>query len=283
MNANNSDQHLEEPARVIADNATSLGAQLRRAREERGLTLRDLADRTRISRRYLEAIELDDYKQLPGGIFNRSFVKSFAREVGINEQEALKAYAQTAREQGESPDEIPAPRQQSRVYSNVDSSRSPFVTILLSLLILALLSLGIYLGLYYYQRRTQEASVPPANSSTLPNSPPATQNPPGATTAPHNPATNTTLANAPGLNVQVKAKGEKIWLRTRVDEEESTEITLSANEVEGFTANERLTLQYSRSKAKALEVTVNGRPAGGPTNIKGSSLVELVINKNDYQ
>ncbi|MDQ3586135.1 MAG: helix-turn-helix domain-containing protein, partial [Acidobacteriota bacterium] len=250
MNANNSDQQLEEPARSRADNATSLGAQLRRAREERGLTLREMADRTRITRRYLEAIELDDYKQLPGGIFNRSFVKSFAREVGVNEQEALEAYAQMAREQGESPDEIPASRQQSRVYSNVDSSRSPLVTILLSLLILAVISLGIYLGLYYYQRRTQEASVPPANNNAPPNSITTTQNSPTAT--------NTTPANAPGLNVQVKAKGEKVWLRTRVDEEESTEITLSANEVEGFTANESLTLQYSKSKAKALEVTVNG-------------------------
>ncbi|MDQ3755290.1 MAG: helix-turn-helix domain-containing protein [Acidobacteriota bacterium] len=275
MNANNSDQHLEEPARSRADNAISLGAQLRRAREERGLTLREMADRTRITRRYLEAIELDDYKQLPGGIFNRSFVKSFAREVGVNEQEALEAYAQMAREQGESPDEIPASRQQSRVYSNVDSSRSPLVTILLSLLILAVISLGIYLGLYYYQRRTQEASVPPANNNAPPNSITTTQNSPTA-------SNNTAPANAPGLNVQVKAKGEKVWLRTRVDEEESTEITLAANEIEGFTANESLTLQYSKSKAKALEVTVNGRPAGSPTNIKGSSLVELVITKNDY-
>jgi cytoskeletal protein RodZ len=52
----------------------SLGEQLRRARLERGVNLREVAEQTRITMRHLEAIEADDYNALPGGIFNKSFI-----------------------------------------------------------------------------------------------------------------------------------------------------------------------------------------------------------------
>ena len=70
----------------------SLGEKLRQAREDKRLTLGDVAEQTRISSLYLEAIENDDYKILPGGIFNKGFVKSFAKFVGIDEQQALMDY-----------------------------------------------------------------------------------------------------------------------------------------------------------------------------------------------
>ena len=52
----------------------------------------------RVSRRiYLESIENDDYSTLPGGIFNKGFVKSYAKYVGIDEQEALQDYTKLDR------------------------------------------------------------------------------------------------------------------------------------------------------------------------------------------
>ena len=69
--------------------AASIGEQLRLAREERGIGLRDICDQTRISVHYLEAIETNDYKRLPGGVFNRSFIKAYARCVGYDEREAI--------------------------------------------------------------------------------------------------------------------------------------------------------------------------------------------------
>ena len=64
--------------------AASFGEELRLAREARGVTLRQISDQTRISIRYLEAIEANDYKRLPGGIFNRSFIKAYAKYVGYD-------------------------------------------------------------------------------------------------------------------------------------------------------------------------------------------------------
>ena len=59
----------------------TIGERLRIAREERGVPLREVADQTRISIHYLEAIEANEFNRLPGGIFNRSFLKAYARYV----------------------------------------------------------------------------------------------------------------------------------------------------------------------------------------------------------
>src|SRR5215471_21773734 len=85
--------------------AESIGEKLRLARETRGIALRDISEGTRISMRYLEAIEADDYKRLPGGIFNRSFIRAYAKFVAYDEHMALEDYARTLRERGESDDD----------------------------------------------------------------------------------------------------------------------------------------------------------------------------------
>lgn len=280
MNANSSEPTPEERTRVIGADS-SLGARLRQTREARGVSLRDISDQTRISRRYLEAIEADNYKQLPGGIFNRSFVKAYARAIGFDEDEAVAAYVKASRESGES-DEVVTSRPHSRIYTDGDSTRSPLVTILLSALILAILSLAVFAGLHWYKRRSENRVVQPAARTTNPAN--ATQNgalpvSPNTTTAP----ASTSAPAANGLKVQIRAKGEPVWMRTRVDEGQSTESTLKADQSEDFTPNNSLSLQYSKSKANALEVMINGRPAVVPTDAKGKPLVEMVITREDYE
>src|SRR5258708_18005399 len=71
----------------------SIGEKLRLARETRGIALRDISEQTRISMRYLEAIETDDYRRLPGGIFSRSFVRPYAKHIGFAQQQALEEYS----------------------------------------------------------------------------------------------------------------------------------------------------------------------------------------------
>ena len=64
--------------------ATDVGARLREAREARDLSLRLVADRTHISVMALEALERNDLKRLPGGIFTRAFLRAYASEVGLD-------------------------------------------------------------------------------------------------------------------------------------------------------------------------------------------------------
>src|SRR5258705_6924275 len=121
--------------------AATIGEQLRLAREEQGIALREISNQTRISMRYLEAIETNDYKRLPGGIFNRSFVKAYAKCVGFDERQALEGYAQLMRELGQ-PDDVDTKPHQHKVYDNQPATRSPILTVFLAILILAILTLG---------------------------------------------------------------------------------------------------------------------------------------------
>jgi cytoskeletal protein RodZ len=88
----------------------TLGEELKRRREERDITLADISEATRIGTRFLKAIESDNFSVLPGGIFTRSFIRAYAKQVGMDEDEALSLYQQ----QTTSPGTEPQPAQQSQ-------------------------------------------------------------------------------------------------------------------------------------------------------------------------
>ncbi len=68
------------------------GEKLRKQREHRGITLEAVANTTKISTRMLKALEDEHFDQLPGGVFNKGFVRAYARQVGLNEEEAINDY-----------------------------------------------------------------------------------------------------------------------------------------------------------------------------------------------
>ncbi|WP_332237417.1 helix-turn-helix domain-containing protein [Sporolactobacillus sp. KGMB 08714] len=63
---------------------SELGQTLKEAREAKGLSLDDLQEETKIQKRYLQAIEDGDFKQLPGDFYTRAFIKSYAEAVGVD-------------------------------------------------------------------------------------------------------------------------------------------------------------------------------------------------------
>ncbi|MBA3440234.1 MAG: helix-turn-helix domain-containing protein [Pyrinomonadaceae bacterium] len=267
---------LASDGRPGAGSANSLGDQLRRAREARSTSLREISEQTRISLRFLEAIEINDYKSLPGGIFNRSFIKSYARVVGFDEHEALEAYARTAREQGIASDEQVATIHQPRVYTDNNSMRSPLVTILVSLAVLAILSLGVYAALRGYQRRVALRTQTAASADGA-----ATNNQTPSQQTVSSPVTTTPAASSI-FNVEVKSRGERVWIRTRSDEGESTELILNPNDVKNFAPERRLNLEFYKGKAAALQLTINGRPAKVLADGPGQ-LAQMVITRDGFQ
>ena len=70
----------------------SFGECLRRERELRRISLRDVAEATKINVRYLEALERNDFTFLPAGAFTRGFIRSYARYIGTDENEMVNAY-----------------------------------------------------------------------------------------------------------------------------------------------------------------------------------------------
>jgi cytoskeletal protein RodZ len=131
---------------------------LRLAREARGIGLREICDQTRISVHYLEAIEANDYKRLPGGVFNRSFIKAYAKCIGYDEREAIEGYTRYLREHGgESADEVSSHPMQSKVYTDTPATRSPWLTVVLAILILAILTAAALAALHWFQKRAAAA------------------------------------------------------------------------------------------------------------------------------
>src|ERR1041384_1698119 len=132
--------------------AATIGEQLRLAREGRGIPLREISDHTRISMHYLEAIESNDYRRLPGGIFNRSFVRAYAKYVGYDEKEALEGYVKYMREAGHTGDDIVTTPLHSRVYTDAPATRSPLLTVVLAVVILAVLT-ALALGVVHWVQK----------------------------------------------------------------------------------------------------------------------------------
>src|SRR5262249_59252047 len=70
----------------------SFGDRLKKQREQRSISLDDIALSTKIGTRMLRALEEEKFEQLPGGIFNKGFVRAYARHVGLDEEQTLSEY-----------------------------------------------------------------------------------------------------------------------------------------------------------------------------------------------
>ena len=71
---------------------TDFGPRMKRAREAKGVSLRQIAETTKLSVRVLEALERNDISLLPGGIYSRAFVRSFAVEVGMDPEQTVREF-----------------------------------------------------------------------------------------------------------------------------------------------------------------------------------------------
>ena len=82
---------------------SSFGARLRQRRMERGASLEAISAATRIGVRLLEAFENEQWNRLPGGIFNRGFLRSIARHLKIDEEALIGLLEECERANGEAP------------------------------------------------------------------------------------------------------------------------------------------------------------------------------------
>lgn len=82
-----------DPAMVSAGpSETNFGSSMRRAREARAISLHQIATATKISNATLEALERNDISRLPGGIFSRAIVRSYAIEVGLDPETTVRDF-----------------------------------------------------------------------------------------------------------------------------------------------------------------------------------------------
>jgi cytoskeletal protein RodZ len=125
----------------------SFGTWLRRQRELREISLREVADVSKISIRYLEALEEDRFDVLPAPVFAKGFLREYARFVGLDPDEVVNSYLNAQRTRGAEEEAEPTAPPRA---GGLDRTSGIF----LALAIVGLL--GVVGGLTYYVERTRE-------------------------------------------------------------------------------------------------------------------------------
>jgi len=129
---------------VTADPTPSLPERLYAARERKGVDLYRAERDTKIRARYLGALERGDYKDLPGAVYTKGFLRNYALYLGLDPEDVL---AQWRRERGDGKEQPPAivvPRPISAPRKGMTFSPGIVVAALLTVVIVAF---GVYLGL----------------------------------------------------------------------------------------------------------------------------------------
>lgn len=275
------------------------GAQLRKAREARGLSLAHIAAVTKISVRALEAVERNDYSRLPGGIFMRSFVRAYAGEVGLDPDAALKAFLAECPEDIASvptgaPESIDGPTTE-RWYHRVPWGRLGMAVIVVA----AIVGSAVYL----YSRGaapppppvTATHTEPQASPEAAPPRPPAPVNapvvrapqPPSAAAvedAPPRtdptPAVTAPAAAVPGASVTLGLTASAAcWVEVTVDGRPP--------DARMFTQGEHLLVRVETlavvkvGDAASMQLTINGRP--GRALGRAGQVVTIRVSPDNYQ
>jgi cytoskeleton protein RodZ len=255
----------------------TLGEKLRQAREARGTSISDVAEQTRISAHYLACIENDDFRTLPGGIFNKGFVKSFARAVGVDEQEALQDYAQLIANQGSTVDDDPK-TYRPEVLTDERHSVSNVPTIIFAVVILALMTVGIlFLVNFLQQTPTQTAANSNANANV-------TNTASNITLANTNVATQTSAPPLNDLKIEFKALSAPVFLSSVTDGKKLNGL-VTPDKSRVLEPKENVKLSYAKAQSQNVQMTINGKTITLPSaaDFPGRNVIEFEINKDKLQ
>ena len=244
------------------------GRNLREARERRGVSLRQIANATKIGMRALEALERNDISRLPGGIFSRAFVRSYAIEVGLDPEATVQEFI--AQFPHDSVTAGHPTSTQPEDHQAIDSERRAATTFVR----LVALSIPIVGAMLYFGTagRRAEPPAPDARSAVAAAAPVEIP----AVPVEALPAPVEALAVAPAaaaavpsdrLSVALSAIGE-CWVSATVDGGKTIERLLRPGERLAMDVRRELVLKAGN--ASALAITLNGaeaRPLGKPGEV----------------
>ena len=279
---------------------SELAHVLQKARQDKGMSLVDIQETTKIQRRYLEAIEAGKFDVLPGHFYARAFIKNYAEAVGLDSEQLLSEYSSEL----PSPpkvEETPTPLRQSRQPRKEGGSGKWMSRVLLYLfVILVLVVIGGAIKWLNGQNAAPEAptpqtqpTTPAADKSKMPVPPPTkpeTQKPatpaplpqPAAegklTPAPKTGSTlNYDLTGAQTIKVKVTVKTGAHWMSVSNENGMLEQATLKEGESREFEVKEGNQALLSIVRARDVDVLVNGQPvdtSGARKN--GSQKIKIV-------
>ena len=262
---------------------SGFGEHLRREREMRGVSLNEISAATRISIRFLEGLEQEAFDRLPGGVFNRGFVRTIARYLGLEEDGLLAEYSMAIGEKNVAPP-VPADlRKQSsagalrpplirRGDAGIkrgdagrgdveEKTRTPWLAFALLPILLGLGIGGWYGWKSYESRRTEWLAA----ESALPTRP----MPP---TAPGSVDANATDSGNLSGSPQTVTTGENLQLK--IDASKDVSLIITADGLDAFTGT--LATGQSRTVTAKNTLTIEAQDAGAVhLELNGQSLAPL--------
>jgi cytoskeleton protein RodZ len=267
----------------------TLGQQLKQAREEKSISLQEIAESTHISIRFLQAIENDAYDVLPGGVFNRAFVRKFASKVGFDEEQAVNLYQEQWQEQGGAEPE----RGYQLGVEDFEARQTTGNGLLLSFVALVVIGSLAYAAYQYF---TPAAADPSGSAASgLSSSPSVTPTPTPAATPSPSPSSSPSpdvsptpspspVALAGVMRVVLSAPTEEVWLKIKTDDKEAERMLLHLGESREFEVSEKIIL--STGRAQSLKIAINGRDMDFTRfllNPKANTATDVSITKANYQ
>lgn len=122
----------------------SLGQELKRERELRGISLKEIADSTKISLRFLRALEDDQLDMLPGKFFTKGIIRSYAKYLGLEEEAVLNKYYEDSLEKQEAE---AIEKKNKKPLKLIPKDVKKFLQYIILIVILILIALSLYLYL----------------------------------------------------------------------------------------------------------------------------------------
>jgi cytoskeletal protein RodZ len=238
---------------------SDFGTQLKQARENRGISLRQIATSTKISVVALEALERGDFSRLPGGIFSRAFVRSYALEVGLNPDEVVAQFLVELGAAAPAEDDTPRPDVTDDDRAFLERQRKAGLALRIGLAVLALVIIASVVawqmtrGAGSGRTPATENSPPPATDSSTPPAPAAALADAGTP-----PATEPAPLTGDGLRIEITAV-DSCWLQATTDGVLVPARVLVRGERQTLEARREVVL--SLGSAGAITWSINGRAA----------------------
>ncbi|HEX6463410.1 MAG TPA: RodZ domain-containing protein [Vicinamibacterales bacterium] len=235
------------------------GGKLRQARERRGISLRQIAASTKISASALEALERNDVSKLPGGIFSRAFVRSYAVEVGLDPDETVHEFLERFDKELPPPAETVAVAIPEHERTYQEEQRKAVRTLAI---IGATVLVVVVVGVFTLRARARqkmaiarpETASAPAEAASIPQPPAgATQSQPVESARP---SPDAAVADA-GLKLDLHPTAD-CWVSLTVDGQKLFARVMKSGEHESHAVQREAIVEIG--DASVFAFSVNGRP-----------------------
>jgi cytoskeleton protein RodZ len=287
----------------------TIASELKAEREKRNIPLAHIAAETRISLRHLESLEEGRFSDMPGGIYNRAFLKAYCEILNLNVPEILQHYDNELALSS-------AKSSKPRAHKPVHDRSVNFVRIFVWGLVLVISGVGINFSrkwittvFFPYFSHTQAADVPPEAAKSTPEPKPLETVTPSLPSVDLEASSQSTTAAALSLPVaasssltpvsevsmsQAQPTGpstepqtirleviatEKSWVSIERDGAAAFRKNMEPGEIQSFDASEKFLIIVGN--AGGVNLKLNGKPAK-PLGRQGS-VVRILIDQGNLQ